>query len=225
MSEINIDTRMVQIATEEFGITLSEIKHRHRNVIWGSSIDETLIGILGYAVVDPTVKPEGDVVEEVAPVLTNGRYAQQWSVRPYTDTERTNRLNVIRTETIGAIMDLEEQALARGVPYDFGGDIGMGHIQLRDKDRANHAGMAGMAQRSPGVNQPFRSLENRVMMLTSDQVIAVTDASYNGYVAVLGGVWALKDAVNSSTSESEFPVIPTTLKQFYENVLNWTWVE
>lgn len=219
-------TRFINVQTDEYPVYLTDIKNRHKNVIWGQDT-ESITAYLGYAVVHPTPEPQGDVVYEGIPVIQDDLYVQVWVVRDFTAEETEAFLRVNKETTLGRIENLLEKTLDKGCLFNFGTEEepNYQHIQLRDKDRANHTGMSVKHTRDPSLAQPFRTLENNNMVLPGEQVVRVTDASYAGYLDVLQKVWALKDQTRQATTSAEIPVVSESLEDFYTNHLNWTWIE
>lgn len=219
-------TRFINVNTDEYGITLNQIKEIHKNVIWGNPITEEITSILGYAVVHPSTRPTADVVQEIQPLYNGDIYLQNWESRSFFPHETESILTSQRDSKYIEIDELLRETLHKGVPYNFGTtktpDIQ--HIQLRDSDRANHTGMSMKQSREPELNQPFRSYENKITMLTGQQVVDVTNAAYTGYLQALQAAWILKDTLAHATSIAAFPAIPATLQAFYTDTLGWDWI-
>lgn len=223
---LNNATRLIHPETMEYGITVQQAKSRCSGVIWGA-ITEEVMAYFGYLVIQPTERPVNDVVYETTPTLVDGVFQQTWMSRAFNAQELKNNFETVRSEAIHVLNINLAGAIERGYPYNFGTDEepNVQHIQLRDGDRANHAGMAGMHARDPNRAQVFRTYENNIVPLNAEQVVSLTDAAYSKYLHLLGKVWALKDLIGKAESAFHLPPIPQTLQEFYTDTLEWEWVE
>lgn len=111
------------INTETLGypLTLRQVRQAVPNVSLPKEPDEATLNALGFATVQPTERPTGEVVTEGKPELTNGTWRQVWNTRPYTDAERAEaleraksaamqRINVGYEAEMGAILNSYPQA-------------------------------------------------------------------------------------------------------------------
>lgn len=221
-NKVDGSMRFIDPSTMKWGIRLKDIKMSFQNVIWGSDITESMIAVLGYFVVKPTVPPQADVVTEVEPVLVDGVWIQQWEGRPYTTEELVKQLNIVKLELSETIDAIRNDVLAIGVPFNFGTTEApdVEHVQVRDGDRANQAGMAAQLLRQPDQQQAFRTYQDNIKQLSPEQVSALTDAAYNGYLSILGYFWNLKDAIKNAKAQDELPEIPTSVEAVYA-ALQW----
>lgn len=221
-NKVDDSMRFIDPSTMKWGIRLKDIKMSFQNVIWGSDITESMIAVLGYFVVKPTVPPQADVVTEVEPVLVDGEWIQQWEGRPYTTEELTEQLNHTKDQLLRTIDAIRDDVFATGVPFNFGTteEPDIEHVQVRDGDRANQAGMAAQLMRQPEQSQSFRTYQDNIKQLTPEQVSALTDAAYNGYLTILGYFWSLKDDIKKAETKKELPEVPAVIEDVYA-ALQW----
>lgn len=221
---VNDSMKFIEPTTMSWGIRLKDIKSRFQNIIWGSEITESMVAVLGYFVVEPTVPPKADVVTEVTPILEDGVWKQQWEGREYTPEELQQQLEDRKTILNQKIEFLRNETLSIGVPFNFGTEESpdIEHIQVRDGDRANQVGMATQLARLPDSVQVFRTYQDNLKTLTPDTVASVTDAAYTGYFKIMSLFWNFKDTVKSATTMEQLPVIPENIQEVYE-MLEWVY--
>lgn len=76
----------------------SEIRAAFPNVSMPAYLTDKIILSLGLQPVTPAQKPLGHVVEEVAPLLVDDSWTQQWTVRPPTEQETSAKAIEVRAE-------------------------------------------------------------------------------------------------------------------------------
>lgn len=167
--------------------------------------------MLGYAKVYDTTKPEGDVVEEGVPVFENGYWMQTWTIRGFTDEEKSVELARRKTMALASIAEKANAALEQGFMFNFGTDYG--HVQLRSTDRAfiSNAGLKADRLIAKGVEDPvcvFRVLENVTYRITPQKMRDLSEEAYEAHLQVQSVVWNLKDAVEAAANIGDLPVIP-----------------
>lgn len=208
MAKLTGNESFIQVATGEYPLSFFKVRRKMPNVIFGNEVTTEQITAMGFEVVHPGERPTGDVVAELQPAKVDGIYKQQYEVRSFTAEELEVRLQQKKQNLISLVNNKLMRDLQKGFAYDFGGEHGVMHIQLRDSDRANLTGMRAMAADSPEKEQPFRTYENAIVMLTSQQVIAMAQAAHGGYLALLSAVWGLKDQIERAATEAELPEVP-----------------
>ena len=208
MTKLTGNESFIQVATGEYPLSFFQVRRKMPNVIFGSEVTAEQIAAMGFEVVQPAERPVGDIVVALAPAKVDGVYKQQYEVRSFTAEELETQLRQKKRNLISRIDNKLSRDLEKGFAYDFGGEHGVLHIQLRDGDRANLAGMRAMAADFPDQAQPFRTYENTIVMLTSQQVVTMTQAAHGGYLELLGAAWGLKDQVERATTEAELPEVP-----------------
>lgn len=208
-------TQLINIATQSYPVTLSQVKRDLPNLSFPLEPTDAQLLELGYAVVEPLAKPEGDVVTEAAPVLTDGIYAQGWDIRSFNEAEVAQQLVDKKAAMQQEVDTLRDAALVTGTPYLFPNDI-TNHIQLRNGDRANLTGLRIQADylKVTGVMDPvfsFRTYENINHLLTPQQMIDVTNTALTAYMVIMSNGWTLKDQIAAALTIGELPVLPTSL--------------
>lgn len=92
--------------------TLRQIRQAHPNVSLPRNPTDAHLNPLGYAVLHPTERPEGDVVTEGAPEQhSDGTWHQTWEVRGYTPDEAAEALNQAKAEKVAEINAAYQQAV------------------------------------------------------------------------------------------------------------------
>lgn len=208
-------TQLININTQAYPVTLSQVKRDMPNRSFPLEPTDAQLLELGYAMVNLLAKPEGDVVSEAVPVLTDGIYTQAWDVRSYNEAETAQQLVDKKRTLIYTLENLRDAKLAQGAPFVFP-DGATNNIQLRDGDRANLTGLRIQADHlnTSGVTDPvfkFRTYENKIYQLTPQQLIDVTNSALSAYVAVMDGVWILKDQIKAAGTAEELPELPLAL--------------
>ena len=112
-------------------------------------------------------------------------------------------------------MDLENyrsRLMNEGIVFDFGGEYGEKHIQVRDGDRTNLVSLRVDAEyqieNDTNVEVLFRVAENINIPLSPTEVIDMTEAAKNGYYGILSVIWPLADQITNAQSIEELPTIP-----------------
>ncbi|MAF06172.1 hypothetical protein [Herbaspirillum sp.] len=112
----------INTQTLEYPLTLRQVRQAVPNVSLPKKPGEATLNALGFATVQPTERPTGDVVTEGQPEKqTDGTWRQVWNTRPYTDAERAEaleraksdamqRINVGYEAEMGAILNAYPQA-------------------------------------------------------------------------------------------------------------------
>lgn len=212
MANINNGDKLIKIDDSTYPVYLYQIRTQLQNVSLPSSPTEEQLLPLGYAKVVTTTPPVGDVVTESAPTLADGIYTQAWAVRAYTTDELASQLTQKKAELNTQLDSYRAALLNAGVEYDFGDPDGLQHIQVRDGDRANLAGIRIKANERVAANDQttelFRTQENNNISLTPTQFVALTDAAFNGYYGILGTVWALQAQIDGAADIESLPTVP-----------------
>lgn len=216
---ISKNTLLVHIETNTYPLTTAALKHRHPNISFGQEIDEEMIVSLGYAAVQEVQKPEGDVVVETAPVQkADGTYVQNYDVRAFTADELNAQISSDRNIKLLEIERARDEALAIGAPMSFPGQAEVLHAQMRDGDRANILGLRARAEvlQQQGVTNaaiPFRTYEDKTVMLTPAQTITMAWAVFDSYQQVLAASWSLKDAVAAAENKADLDTLVIDFSQ------------
>lgn len=220
-------TVLIHEASGDYPLDLNSLKTRHTNISFGTHIDEDFIKELGYAEVVSTIKPEGDVVTEGAPVKgEDGVWRQFWAVRSFTPEEVAATLEKAKTAALALIATRLSTALEVGAPFDFtvvSANAGVQHAQMRNSDRTNVLGLKQEADRrieagDLSASIPFRTYEDNTLLLTPAQMLCVSWGVSAGYQEAMAKSWELKDAVRLASTVAELPVIPAAFEATLRNV-------
>jgi len=208
---------LMNIETGEYPLTLQQARQHCQDASFAAEPEEEALAELGFAVVYPTERPTpavDQIVEQLAPVLSGGRYEQRWQLRYYTNEELTQVLAQRKLELLADVERLRTQTLLVGGQYTFP-DGPTQHIQLRDGDRANLSGLANKAERliAKGSTETmmFRTYENESRILTPAQMVDMTDASFDLYMLIMSQAWTLQGLINAATTLQDLPVVPAEL--------------
>lgn len=212
--------RFINITTFQWPFTFAQIQKLYPNIGWGSSVTFEELTVLGYSVIEPRQAPSGQVVTEIDPEYIDGQFYQRWSVRDYTPEEISEILEEKKQEATDKVARLKDQTLQKGYPYHF--ESQLLHVQMRDSDRTNIIGMNQLAERNPGMIQMFRTYENVNVLLTPEQLFAMSNAVGDAYTQLMSVTWQLKDEISDATSEDQLPALPETIDGFYADHLHWT---
>lgn len=214
MTTVNEGTLLIDVDTLAYPVMLSQARRLRLDYSFAAQPSEELMAELGFAVVHPQTPPLGDVVTEGQPTLVDGQYVQTWEVRAYSPEEYSIKLDEMRTGLLLKIADLQTSSLKKGSPYTFPDGL-VEHVQLRDGDRANLAGLSQKAAKAvlvdPSMPFYFRTFENNLKALSAEEMVELTDASFGMYMLIMSKIWALNDLVANATTIPQLPVIPDEL--------------
>lgn len=225
MSLVTSSTRLIDVLKNQYPVYLSQVRANHSNVAFANTpIEDSLINIdesvpeaqkFHYAVVKNTPAPNGDVVTEGNPELTEEGWVQTWDVRSFNDAEISDRLNQKIQGSFDSIKTMQRNSLEKGASYVFpSGDTE--HIQLRDGDRANISGLHSMAMKlkDQGVTDPvlsFRTYEDNAQALTPAQMIDLCDFAFVAYNSIMQEVWYYKDLIKTTKTLDDIIEIPVII--------------
>lgn len=204
------DSLLINVATGEYPLTLADVQLKTTKYAFGEFVDEEILTELGYAVVQPTVRPEGLDMQETAPVLNNGVYVQTFVQKVKTQEELELEFNSKKSDLIAGAENLLEKDLEVGYAYNFGGVYGTQHIQLRDKDRTNLNGILKQVELFPNEVHVLRTYENNTLELSSDAVMTAIVMAGAGYVNLMKAYWVSKDSLKASVFGQNLPSLPET---------------
>lgn len=223
MLTANSQTPLVKLgedgAPSAYPVYLADVRRENNTWSFPVEVDEETLNMLGYFIVDEAEKPEGDILEEVAPVFSEGRWRQVWIARNYTPVELAGILSERKFGIVNAVDMRLMEALEIGFEYNFGTEEepDVGHVQLRDQDRANITGIGLKADRLiakglTSVAMPFRTYENVSKSCTPPQMYDLSDKAYDAFLIFIGMAWQLKDATNAALTLAELPEVPERLE-------------
>ena len=225
--DITDSTTFINILSGEFNFRLADIRRLNRNIMWPPAVSEDFVAALGYAVIRERAPTGSGEYIPSEPVEEDGYYFQGWKEHIPTEDEVARKLKATKEVGYQTLSSLVEEALKRGVVFNFGTEDQPNkmHIQIRDTDRTNILDMVVKSQRDPSLLQYFRTYENRLVQVDHDQVIAMSDASYAGFTTIMGTKWAVQDMIAKATSVTELPSSPPGLKDFYLNYAHLEWID
>lgn len=213
--KVGVATLFIEVATGEYPVTLYMIieKFRAKNMSFSSTPPRVDIEGLGYGVVTPVQRPEGDVVTEGTPVLVDDEWKQTWVVRAFNEVELAAQLEYAKVNANDNVMFVRDSDFRFGMTHTVNGETFK--VQLRIEDRINLIGMqivgkemiaAGMVDEL----QEFRSYENTSVMLTPQQCVDMAMAALEAVKSIYKTTWTLKDQIDSAATVADIPVIPGT---------------
>lgn len=207
MTTITRATPLIETETGDYPLFLSDVTTRLKNTLLPTSVDSELLKELGYEVVNPTDRPEGDAVYQGAPEKKNGEWYITWIVRDHTEEEKEALFNTLKERQDGRITQFRNTEFAKGFPFNF--DEGTYHVQVRTTDVTNilslrTAAKEALAEDTPFV-VPFRVWENVTVSVDAQTMVALGNAALVQVSAAYERVWAFKDQVKNATNEAELP--------------------
>lgn len=212
MTIVTRTTRLIESDTMRYPLFLGDMGSIAPNTMFGPTVDSDCLIDFGVEVVNEVPIPEGDVVTEGVPVLTEGEWYQTWTVRTFSEVELSEKLASHKEILKSQATQLVTNAFAVGFPYLFPNDT-VYHVQVRSSDRGNISDLRTiakeiLAETRPAMDFPFRVYENVSVMLTPQQMVDLADKTL---VQVLGGYqvsWNYKDAIDAATTMEDLPAPP-----------------
>jgi hypothetical protein len=210
---ISFNTRFIHVESGDYPLTFASIKSRHPLTSFAADPSAEQLKELGYHVVTEILAPVGDVVLEGVPELQeDGSYKQTYTVRAFNEDEIKQRLSMKQIDLENQITVLKNAALVKGAPFNFGGDFGVQHVQMRDGDRANIIGLrfkadaivAAGADTMMGV----RTGENNLVPVTAAQFLDLSWKFMSAFEAVMGTAWHYEDLVKAADAAEDLPELP-----------------
>lgn len=208
------NAQLVKIDDGEYPVSIQSAVSRSQEYALGEKVPVSLLTQLGYALVTPTEKPAeqpGKVVVRGQPILQDGVYYENWLVRDFTTEELKQKLDTAKADLQSDVSLLMIKAKEEGMPYDFGGEYGVQHIQLRDGDRTNITGLKIRADDNAGGQFVFRTFENTVIPMTAPQIEQMASAAFEGYTNLMGVKWSLENQITNASTLESLPSLPTSL--------------
>lgn len=210
---VDFSIRFIAAETGEYPLTIAMIKAKHPLTSFPSEPTAELFEDMGYHVVQPSAVPAGDVVTEVAPVLgEDGIYRQAYESRNFSAEEVSANLQTEQGSRRSSLMMKRTTALEKGAPIDFGGTIGLQHVQLRDGDRANIIGLridSESAITAGNVDYTgVRTYENVFVPLTHQQMVDLSWKVLSAYKEIMMISWNYEDLIKAAETLAELPALP-----------------
>ena len=199
----------------QWPVYLIDARREWPNVSFSLEQNEENLYDFGYWPLLPGDRPSGDVVTEIAPVLVDGKWVQQYEVRQYDETEIQQqfqeamatayaKLDGLLTSTYGLGFNYEK---AEGVTHSF---------SLTSDNQQLMTGLHLLAKQSDAARVfKLRTLGNVTVDYTAEEVVALTTALMEYVVKVLEKLWELMDEISVATKVSEIPEIPDVITTDY----------
>lgn len=213
MEKVNSSTLFIEVATGKYPVTLSDIARKYTDRSFSVTPPRVDISDLGYEVVNPSLKPEGDVVTEGEPELIEGEWFKVWDVRNYNDSEKSVMLTQ-RKETLSSqVMQIRNDDFEIGTTYTLSPEVSF-NVQLRQEDRINllllnmRAKEAILAEDTS--LESFRSYENLTFKLPPTQIVEMTDTALTAVKSIYEQSWKFKDQIEAAVKMEDLPELPVT---------------
>ena len=213
MEKVNSSTLFIEVATGKYPVTLSDIARKYTDRSFSVTPPRVDISDLGYEVVSPSLKPEGDVVTEGEPELIEGEWFKVWDVRNYNDSEKSVMLTQ-RKETLSSqVVQIRNDDFEIGTTYTLSPEVSF-NVQLRQEDRINllllnmRAKEAILAEDTS--LESFRSYENITFKLTPTQIVEMTNTALTAIKSIYEQSWKFKDQIEAAVKIEDLPELPVT---------------
>lgn len=213
MEKVNSSTLFIEVATGKYPVTLSDIARKYTDRSFSVTPPRVDISNLGYEVVNPSLKPEGDVITEGEPELIEGEWFKVWDVRNYNDSEKSVMLTQ-RKETLSSqVMQIRNDDFEIGTTYTLSPEVSF-NVQLRQEDRINllllnmRAKEAILAEDTS--LESFRSYENITFKLTPTQIVEMTNTALTAVKSIYEQSWKFKDQIEAAVKMEDLPELPVT---------------
>lgn len=212
---INGSTPLIKLATKDYPRYYRNLKADNTQTIFSSDtlpVDE--LDEYGYAVVNATNPPVGDVVTQGAPALgEDGEWYQTWVV---SENDPSLKFTEKRQQVLAEALSLVETELSIGIPFtkEVDGEELHFHLQAGEQDRANWVGVFAVAQMRISTGNEdtttLRTYENTFVTLTPAEIVTTLLAVMSGIDETYKRYWAFKDAVNLLKVGDDIPAVPET---------------
>lgn len=207
----------INTTTGEYPVFDGNIRRQNPNVSFGDTIPESMLPGLGYAKVESTELPAGDVVTEGKPVLVDGTYFQTWEVREFTPDEKEDNLRSKKAEALAMLQSTTSRSLREGVLFNFGTveEPDNGYIAMEEGDRVNVIGMKQAAERAisegSSASMYFRCVDGSIKSISPQKCVDMSWAVYDAFTAVMASSWQLQNSINAASTVADIPAIPESL--------------
>ncbi len=200
---------LIEKATGRYPVSLVALEQQLVRYQFGEQVSVELLDELGYIPVKQVEKPDGDVVEEIAPALEDGWFVQQWSIRSFTEEELALRLNAEKAVLLTDAKIKLQRLLDQGFDYVFPDGKTRG-VQIRDQDRVNLTQLLVCAT-APNTSKSlvqFRTRENEMVCLAPAKIAALCVAAFAYHQRIMQNYWAFEAMVRDA--RTNLPVLPDT---------------
>ena len=186
----------INTETLDYPLTLRQVRQAVPNVSLPKQPDEATLNALGFATVQPTERPTGDVVTEGAPQLqADGTWRQTWDVRSYSAEEEAAQLKRAKENAQRRINDgytAELNAILRDYPD--------AETKTWDKQESEARAYQDDSAAATPLIDAIANARNMDKAELVQRVIAKADAWIALSGAATGKRQALEDAIASTES-------------------------
>lgn len=210
MTAVASNDRFIEIETGHYPLYLYQIPTHNPliSIPVGVTVEAMFNG--GYAIVQPTDKPEGDVVEEGTPEKIGDEYFQTWVVREFTEEEQAQNFATKKFEAESAVNALFSAALEAGASVQVPGAEFPQHFGLTEPLRAEYAAMKARAQRTTAA-LILRSKEGVSVRLAPAKMVELCEALEDAYYEIQLAYYDLSDLVALADDEGDLPALPEVI--------------
>lgn len=213
MEKVNSSTLFIEVATGKYPVTLSDIARKYTDRSFSVSPPRVDISDLGYEVVNPSLKPEGDVVSEGPPELIEDEWFKVWDVRNYNDSEKSIMLAQRKEALSSQVMQIRNDDFEIGATYTLSPEVSF-NVQLRQEDRINLL-LLNMRAKEAILGEDtslesFRSYENITFKLTPTQIVEMTNTALMAIKSIYEQSWKFKDQIEAAVKIEDLPELPVT---------------
>lgn len=210
---INGSTPLIKLDTQEYPRYYRNLKADNKQTIFSSdTLEVSELAQYGYAVVNPTEPPVGDVVAQGLPELReDGEWYQTWSV---TETDPSIKFNELKSVLLKEADELVESELKAGIPFtkEVNGETVSFHLQAGPRDRSNWVGIFQVAaiRKEQGITDTtaIRTYENTFVEFTPAELVDQLLALLSGIDETYRKYWLFKDNVLKLVPGDKLPELP-----------------
>lgn len=196
--DATFSSRLINLTTLEYPLTLWDIRARHPNYIFGDVVPANSLAIWGYAVVMEVPMPEGEVITEAAPELIEGQWTQVWESRDYNATELALMLEQSKMSAFYYTDEAMLNVMEEGIPFTFAG----GPTKLR----LNPGSMSQIAhQADAGVDSKVLGAKNRVYAATAAELATASTQLQAKYQSLLAAVADMQLTIDTTPRFDQMP--------------------
>jgi len=210
---VTSSTLLIEVESQAYPVSLADIFAKHNQCSFPQEPLLYDIKNLGYAVVESSPMPEGDVITEGKPVLDDGVWKRTWNTRQWDEKEAGEALGQHKLHADEKVMAVRNDDFEMGMEYEVEGS-GSFHVQLRVEDKPNLllVNSLGVAAVAAGDEKTinFRSYENTTVALTPQQAVEMTAAALVAIMKIYQASWDLKDQIKAAQTLDELPQVPAT---------------
>lgn len=161
----------IKVSNGEYPYTLYKIKKENVNFFFGPTITYGLLAAMGFAKINPTDKPDHEILIEGKPVEIDGVYYQTWTGRNYTPEERKAALVTKRSEIKSDITRHYEMCVTDGYRDP---DTGF-HISLTKSDLAILHDRRVLIELGYTGDFILKSTDDRVFTFNKDKMLSIIE--------------------------------------------------